>query len=87
MVAVVCVGEGGVCWGEGVAWAGCRWRVKDCVFLIYRGFCRVRFLWRARHAQVSKKAIEPHVKFLVLEICCDDKDGEEVDVPFVQYNL
>jgi len=44
-------------------------------------------LWRARHAQVSKKAIEPHVKFLVLEICCDDKDGEEVDVPFVQYNL
>merc|ERR1711935_584083 len=29
--------------------------------------------------QVSKKAIEPHVKFLVLEICCDDKDGEEVD--------
>ena len=57
------------------------------MFLIYRGFCRVRFLWRARHAQVSKKAIEPHVKFLVLEICCDDKDGEEVDVPFVQYNL
>jgi len=37
--------------------------------------------------KVSKKKIPPHVKALVLEICCNDTDGEDVEVPYVKYNL
>eukprot|EP00096_Caligus_rogercresseyi_P005507 TRINITY_DN210_c0_g1_i2.p1 TRINITY_DN210_c0_g1~~TRINITY_DN210_c0_g1_i2.p1 ORF type:complete len:1077 (+),score=356.07 TRINITY_DN210_c0_g1_i2:323-3553(+) len=36
---------------------------------------------------VSKKEIQPHVKALVFEIICNDKFGEDVEIPFVQYNL
>lgn len=36
---------------------------------------------------VSKKRIAAHQKSLVFEICCDDKKGEDVEVPFVQYKL
>ena len=36
---------------------------------------------------VSKKPIPAHVKALVFELCVNDKDGEDVDVPFVQYRL
>jgi ubiquitin-activating enzyme E1 len=38
-------------------------------------------------AEVSKKAIEPHTKYLIFEIIVDDAEGEEVDVPFVQYKV
>lgn len=31
---------------------------------------------------VNKKPIDSHVKTLVLEICVDDANGEEVDIPF-----
>ncbi|XP_077980547.1 ubiquitin-like modifier-activating enzyme 1 [Glandiceps talaboti] len=37
--------------------------------------------------RVSKKRIKPHVKALVLELCCNDTDGEDVEVPYVKYNL
>lgn len=37
--------------------------------------------------KVSKKKIPPHVRALVLEICCNDKDDEDVEVPFVKYVL
>ncbi|XP_050314109.1 ubiquitin-like modifier-activating enzyme 1 [Anthonomus grandis grandis] len=37
--------------------------------------------------RVSKKKIEPHVKALVFELCCNDPDGEDVEVPYVKYNL
>ncbi|CAL1539269.1 unnamed protein product [Lymnaea stagnalis] len=37
--------------------------------------------------KVSKKKIPPYVKALVLEICCNDENGEDVEVPFVKYNL
>ncbi|CAG5128343.1 unnamed protein product [Candidula unifasciata] len=37
--------------------------------------------------KVSKKKIPPHVQALVLEICCNDEDGEDVEVPYVKYNL
>lgn len=37
--------------------------------------------------RVSKKKIPPHVKALVLELCCNDTDGEDVEVPYVKYNL
>ena len=36
---------------------------------------------------VNKKPIESHVKNLVLEICVDDKDGEEVETPFCTVTL
>ena len=38
---------------------------------------------------VSKKEIEPHVRALVLELCCNDTDGEDVEarpnIHFIQY--
>ena len=36
---------------------------------------------------VSKKQIPPHVRALVFELCCNDEDGEDVEVPYVKYNL
>merc|ERR1712142_1322807 len=36
---------------------------------------------------VSKKEIEPHVQAFVLELCCNDTEGEDVEVPYVKYNL
>lgn len=36
---------------------------------------------------VSKKKIPSHVNALVLEICCNDEEGEDVEVPYVKYNL
>ena len=37
--------------------------------------------------KVSKKKIPPQVKALVFELCVNDKDGEDVEVPYVKYNL
>lgn len=37
--------------------------------------------------RVSKKKIEPHVKALVFELCCNDAQGNDVEVPYVKYNL
>lgn len=37
--------------------------------------------------RVSKKKIPPYVKALVLELCCNDTDGEDVEVPYVKYIL
>ncbi|KAG5886027.1 hypothetical protein JTB14_023668 [Gonioctena quinquepunctata] len=37
--------------------------------------------------RVSKKKLEPHVKALVFELCCNDAEGEDVEVPYVKYNL
>jgi len=38
-------------------------------------------------SSVSKKKTPEHARCLVLEICCNDKDGEDAEVPFVQYVL
>ncbi|XP_076263300.1 ubiquitin-like activating enzyme 1 isoform X2 [Rhynchophorus ferrugineus] len=37
--------------------------------------------------RVSKKKIEPYVKALVFELCCNDADGNDVEVPYVKYNF
>ena len=37
--------------------------------------------------RVSKRRLEPHVKALVFELCCNDVDGNDVEVPYVKYNL
>ncbi|ALC40452.1 Uba1 [Drosophila busckii] len=37
--------------------------------------------------RVSKRRIESHERSLVFEICCNDTDGEDVEVPYVRYTL
>jgi len=37
--------------------------------------------------RVSRRQIEPHVKALVFELCCNDRDGEDVEVPYVRYEI
>lgn len=37
--------------------------------------------------RVSKKRIEPHERSLVFELCCNDVEGEDVEVPYVRYTL
>lgn len=37
--------------------------------------------------KVSKKRLESHVKALVFELCCNDDDGNDVEVPYVRYTL
>lgn len=37
--------------------------------------------------EVSKKTIPGHVKSLVFELCCNDENGEDVEVPYVKYDL
>ncbi|XP_055854028.1 ubiquitin-like modifier-activating enzyme 1 [Episyrphus balteatus] len=37
--------------------------------------------------RVSKKRIESHERSLVFEICCNDEDGNDVEVPYVRYTL
>jgi len=36
---------------------------------------------------VSKKPIPSHVRALVLELCCNDSDGNDLEVPYVKYTL
>lgn len=35
--------------------------------------------------KIAKRKLKPHEKALVLEMCCNDKDGEDVEVPYVRY--
>lgn len=37
--------------------------------------------------EVSKKEVPGHVKNLIFEICCDDKDGEDVEVPYINVKI
>lgn len=37
--------------------------------------------------KVSKRKLEPHVHALVLELCANDSSGEDVEIPYVKYNL
>lgn len=37
--------------------------------------------------KVSKRQIAPHERALVFEICCNDQEGEDVEVPYVRYTL
>lgn len=36
---------------------------------------------------VGKKELPDHVNNLILEICCDDKEGEDVEVPYINVKL
>ncbi|CAH2352326.1 ubiquitin-activating enzyme E1 1 [[Candida] railenensis] len=37
--------------------------------------------------EVSKKDVPSHVKNLIFEVCCDDKEGEDVEVPYICVTL
>lgn len=37
--------------------------------------------------KVSKKKLVPKPKAMVFEICCNDENGEDVEVPYVRYTL
>ncbi|XP_047102553.1 ubiquitin-like modifier-activating enzyme 1 [Schistocerca piceifrons] len=37
--------------------------------------------------KVSKKKLEPHVRALVFELCCNDDEGNDIEVPYVRYTL
>ncbi|TPX40486.1 hypothetical protein SeMB42_g05975 [Synchytrium endobioticum] len=36
---------------------------------------------------ISKKPIPPHVKSLIMEVCVYDRDGEDVEVPYIKLNI
>jgi ubiquitin-activating enzyme E1 len=36
---------------------------------------------------ISKKPVAAHVKALVLEICVNDKNDEDVEVPYVKIHI
>lgn len=36
---------------------------------------------------VSKKNIPPYVNNLVMEVCCSDDQGEDVEVPYIRYRF
>ena len=36
---------------------------------------------------ISKKPILPHVKSVVLEVCVNDRDGEDVEVPYIKLRI
>lgn len=36
---------------------------------------------------VTKNEVAPHVKTMILEICADDKNGEDVEVPYITIHL
>jgi len=48
---------------------------------------RLRQSIKQTYEDVTKKPLPAHVRSLLLEICCDDEDGNEADVPFIVYHL
>lgn len=36
--------------------------------------------------EVGRKPLDATTRSLIFEICCDDANGDEVDVPFVTYH-
>ena len=37
--------------------------------------------------EVSHQEIKPKQNFITFEICCNDKDDEDVEVPYVRYKF
>ncbi|KAK2726740.1 hypothetical protein QYM36_007544 [Artemia franciscana] len=48
---------------------------------------RMQMLMPDMVRKVSRKPVEPYVKSLVFEICCDDENVEDIEVPFVVYHF
>ena len=41
----------------------------------------------AIYEQITKKPLEEHVHHLIFEICVEDANEEDVEVPYVVYKL
>lgn len=37
--------------------------------------------------RVAKRRIESHERSLVFEICCNDDEGSDIEVPFIRYTI
>jgi ubiquitin-activating enzyme E1 len=37
--------------------------------------------------EVSKTEFKPNQRYITFEICCNDADDEDVEVPFVRYKF
>lgn len=48
---------------------------------------RLKLLMSEVVRKVSTRPIAPHVRALVFELCCNDANGEDVEVPYVRYLL
>jgi ubiquitin-activating enzyme E1 len=48
---------------------------------------RLRLSISELEAHVSGKLMQSHVRALVLEICCNDDQGEDIEVPYIRYQL
>jgi ubiquitin-activating enzyme E1 len=48
---------------------------------------QMRLLISELESHVSGKPIESHVRALVLEMCCNDDQGEDIEVPYIRYQL
>lgn len=48
---------------------------------------RLKLLMTEVVKEVSRKPIPPHVRALVFELCCNDANGDDVEVPYVRYLL
>jgi ubiquitin-activating enzyme E1 len=64
------------------------------VSMLYSFFMPKKKLEERRHLRISqlvetitKKPIPPHVKFLVVEMCVNDRDGEDAEVPYVRLRI
>ena len=55
----------------------------NCVYYVFRFIFRISKIV----ASVSKKEIPDHVRAIVLEICCNDGESNDIEVPYVKYNL
>ena len=51
--------------------------------IFYLPFSRISEIYET----VTKRKIPPHVRSLVLDISCEDSDGNDIDVPYVKYKL
>ena len=67
--------------------------LQFCVCIVSQtSVCRVYICSFYRLSQVvlqvtKQQAFPPHVRSLVLEMCCNDTDGEDVEVPYIKYDL
>lgn len=58
-------------------------------FFLPRDKAAERMAWKMTELvrKISKKKVESHIKSLVFEVCCNNLDGDDVEIPYVKYNL
>ena len=61
--------------------------VCACVYICFCGVIILPYRCSEVVQKVSKKKIPSYVNNLVFEICCDNADGEDVEVPYIKYKF